>query len=293
MPAQDRRQSRRIKPSAAAVARGMATQEALLNAQFRSQLARRREGRKYLATLSRPPLQGAERKAELESAKDNLGRMREEFRKRRLKAPTAAKQIGRAFTGSFGTTVVPPYDFEWRWAASYGSPSLEIKADPTNGQVWAAADCNWDIRSGAMVRAAVGVLVQPITSGGIMFVLANPAFATAWDTICATSDAHSDGFIGLFIGQYDYRGNFVGAPVNQQIDLWNDDSWFFGAGFHEDSSGGYPLLASFIFNDNYWYAIWVWVGCDMWADGTGSGWSWSLADAALTVTVPSMTWLQV
>jgi hypothetical protein len=80
--------------------------------------------------------------------------------------------------------------------------------------------------------------------------------------------------VGLYIGEYDVNGGgFVTAPVDQQVNLWSDNSWWSGVGEQEGSNSGYPLYAELDVDNDHFYEIWVWGGTDVYAgDGaTRSG----------------------
>src|SRR5262245_28137063 len=110
-----------------------------------------------------------------------------------------------------------------------------------------------------------------------------------WSTYCVLASAHSDAFIGLYVGRYNVSGGFDGAPVSQIIRLWNDDSWWYGAGSHSGSNSGFPLIAQFNVDWSHFYALWVWCGGRATGEGFGT-FSGSGAGSQLSVAVPSMTW---
>jgi len=139
-------------------------------------------------------------------------------------------------------------------------------------------------------RAAVGIYFRPTTANGILRLTSNPAFNFSWWTYCVLASAHSDAFIGLYVGRYTLSGGFDGAPVNQQISLWNDDSWWAGAGSHSGSNSAFPLFAQFNVDRSHYYALWVWCGGRASGAGWGSAFWGSGAGSNLSVTVPSIFW---
>src|SRR5262249_9727625 len=173
----------------------------------------------------------------------------------------------RIFPGSIGATVAPPFNYQWTWNATSGGPSLSVSANRNTGQmgfsIWNASR-----DASGTARAAVGILFRPITENGILRLSAKPAFNYLWWTICALASAHSDAFIGLYVGRYNWSGGFDAAPVSQMISLWNDDSWWAGAGSHSGSNSGFPLIAQFNVDRSHFYALWVWCG----GRATGAGW---------------------
>jgi hypothetical protein len=197
----------------------------------------------------------------------------------------------RIFTGSIGATLTPPYDWAWTWTASTGGPfTNSATAENLNG-TWNVSDwTSFNNSSSASARGAVGVFFRPPTETGILQVWSNPAINDAWGDWCAFDGAGSDGWLGLYIGEFDAdSGGFVQAPVDQQISLWSDSSWWNGVGAQMGSNSGYPLQATLEVDNAHFYEIWVWGGTDVWADGWhtfyGSG-----AGGELSAAVPSITW---
>ena len=205
----------------------------------------------------------------------------------KAKAPEFTIDKQRIFTGSIGATVAPPYNYQWTWHTSSGTVDvLNTGATAGNGHMNLDIDSNNQCSCSA--RTAVGIFFRPMTSDGILRVSANPAINFNWFDICAFDSTHSDGFIGLYVGRYNLSGGFDGAPVNQQIGLWNDSSWWSG-GSNSGDNTGFPLSSQFNVDSSHWYALWVWCGgninCDGWGTFSGSG-----AGATLSVVVPSITW---
>ncbi|HEY5358852.1 MAG TPA: hypothetical protein VIJ82_14440 [Streptosporangiaceae bacterium] len=61
---------------------------------------------------------------------------------------------------------------------------------------------------------------------------------------------------GCTSGKYDVDGNgFVGAPVDRQVSLWSDSSWWAGVGEQQGDNSGYPLFAELHVNNSHYYAI--------------------------------------
>jgi hypothetical protein len=171
-------------------------------------------------------------------------------------APPQAQEVTqRIFTGSIGATVTAPYDYPWTWSTSTGSPQLSVSADKTTGRMSFDIWNNSNDASGS-AAAALGIFFKPMTASGILRLSSNPAFSYYWWTICSFASAHSDAFIGLYVGRYTLGNSFDGALVNQEIVLWSDDSWWSGAGSHQGENSGYPLFAQFNVDSSNWYALW-------------------------------------
>jgi hypothetical protein len=220
---------------------------------------------------------------------ERLARTEDRRRKQKLAPPDVAGPAERIFTGSIGATVVPTYNYQWTWSAQDGGASVGVNANRNNGAIgfdlWNAGQS-----ASASAATAVGFFFRPMVTNGILRISSNPAFNYSWWTSCWLASAHSDGWLGFYVGRYTLAGGFDGAPVFQQSMLWNDDSWFSGAGFHSGSNSGYPLFAQCNVDSAHWYAIWVWCGGRATGAGWGSPFSGSGAGSSLAATVPSITW---
>lgn len=275
-------------PPDAVVRRGMADLEKELTTQFREQRAVDVEIAKYMKGLQAPLIKTLGQDDRVAAGVRGLKEIDARLGKQRLTLARAVKEKQRIFVGSVGATVSPPYNYEWTWNATSGSPSLSVSANRATGQMSFSIWNNGNDASGS-ARAALGIYFRPMVENGILRLSSSPAFNYRWHTICAFASAHSDGFIGLYVGRYNLSGGFDGAPVNQIISLWNDDSWWSGAGSNTGSNSGFPLFAQFNVDSSHWYALWVWCG----GRASGAGWgvfSGSGAASNLNVTVPSMTW---
>ena len=198
----------------------------------------------------------------------------------------------RLFTGSLGATLTPPYNWSWTWHAGNGAPAVNAaSADSKTGR-WNVSDwTSFDDSSNASARAAVGVFFRPPTETGLLRVWSNPAVNFDWGDWCVLDGAGSDGWLGLYIGEYDADGGgFSGAPVDQQINLWSDSSWWSGVGEQNGSNSGYPLQATLEVDNAHFYAIWVWGGTDVYAAGWGNPFWGSGAGGDLAAAVRSITW---
>jgi hypothetical protein len=183
--------------------------------------------------------------------------------------------------------VAPPFNYQWTWNAFSGTVDvLHLAANASTGRMSFDIDSNNHCNCSG--RTALGIYFRPMTANGILRLSANPAINYNWFDICAFDSTHSDGFLGLYVGSYNLSGGFAGAPVNQQISLWNDSSWWSG-GSDSGGNSGYPLSAQFNVDSSHWYALWVWCGGNIQADGWGT-FSGSGAGATLSVAVPSITW---
>jgi hypothetical protein len=134
----------------------------------------------------------------------------------------------------------------------------------------------------------VGIFFSPPTSNGILRIWSNPSYLYEGDTIAVLDWAYSDGWIGLYVGEFDLSGGFVASAIDQQTTLWSIDSWLQTVD-QPGTSSGFPLFAELNVDNDHFYEIWVWCGVDSSAAGMGTFWG-SGADSFLSITVPSITW---
>jgi hypothetical protein len=211
--------------------------------------------------------------------------------RRKTVVPQARKARAGLFPRAIGATLTPPYNWSWTWEAGNGGPEINTaSADSANG-TWSVS--NWtsfDNSSNASSRAAVGIFFRPPTENGILQVWSSPALNYDWGDWCVFDGAGSDGWLGLYVGEYAVDGGgFVSAPVDQQINLWSDNSWWSGVGSQQGSNSGYPLSAQLQVDSDHFYEIWVWGGTDVYGAGWGT-FSGSGAGGDLSARIPSITW---
>jgi hypothetical protein len=210
-------------------------------------------------------------------------------RKRRAPHPTKAKE--RIFAGSIGATLVPPYDYQWTWTAVDGNPLTNTEtADNLFGNMSFSIWTDLNNNSSISGRTAVGIYFYPPVANGSLQIWSTPAFTDDWGTFCGEASASADAWIGLYVASSDLTGADTGAVVDQQVQLWSDSSWWSGTGYQQGSNSGFGLYAPPIQVDqDHQYAIWVWAGGDVSADGFGTFFGSGAGDD-LSVAVPSITW---
>jgi hypothetical protein len=196
----------------------------------------------------------------------------------------------RVFAASISATVAAPFNYDWTWTASTGSPyALSSSAARSSGMMRFNVNCGPNGSARASARNAVGIFFRPMTDNGILRVTARPSYSTMWGTFCSLASGSTDGWIGLYVGEYNLSGGFNSAPVNQQIQLFSDSSWWSGTGWQSSRNSGFPLSAQFDVDGSHWYALWVWSGGD--ASGAGSGFlSFGGGASSININVPSITW---
>jgi hypothetical protein len=213
------------------------------------------------------------------------------IRDRELRDPHRAEVKEGVYAGSIGAVVKPPYDYQWTWSAVSGNPADNTEvANKSSGKMSLVFDTDESDNSSSISgRAAVGIYFYPPADNGTLQVWSSPAFTDQWYDICSFDSAHADGWIGLFIESYDLTGAPTGILVDQQVSLWNDSSWWSG-GTGQGSNAGFGLSSPPIQVDqDHQYAIWVWAGGYVSAEGWGT-FSGSGAGDQLKVTVPSIRW---
>lgn len=279
----------RVAP-ARLVQRGMADLERKLTQRFHAQEAARREHLAALAKIHGPVRKMLGDNEKIAAGVKALRDLQARYARKKLVVPTAPKVRERIFTSPIGATIVPRFNYDWTWQASSNSPETATSsADRNTGQMsfsaWSAVD-HW---SSANVRAALGIYFRPQVDNGVLILTSTPALNFGWGDWCGFDSCHSDGWIGLIVGRYNLSGGFDGWSVDEMVNLWSDDSWWHGAGWHTGTNSGYSLAAWFSVDSSHWYAMWVWCGGDISADGwgtfTGSG-----AASTMSVTIPSITW---
>ncbi|GEJ59096.1 hypothetical protein [Anaeromyxobacter diazotrophicus] len=274
----------------ALVKRGMADLEQRLNQRFRAGEAARREHLAALAKVHGPLRDLLGENEKVAAGVKQLRALQARYAKEQLAAPAAPEAKERIFTGSIGATVVPPFSYDWSWQASSNSPDeAASSADRGTGRMSFAAWANFDHGSSASVRAALGIYFRPQTENGILHLTSAPALNFGWGDWCVLDGAHTDGWLGLIVGRYNLSGGLDGWSVDQQLDLWSDDSWWSGTGWQTGSTSAHPLDAWFTVDSSHWYALWVWCGGDISAAGWGI-FSGSGAGSTMSVAVPSITW---
>jgi hypothetical protein len=220
----------------------------------------------------------------------DLRRIANARRRTKLGPPKLARVVERIFTGSMGATIPPPYDYQWTWDAVAGDAGpFNATADKNAGNLSVLSDSTGGNGGSCSSRSAVGIYFYPPAANGFLRVSATPGFNFWWIDNEVFSNAHTDGFIGLYVATSDLSGFDTGPVVDQVNMLWNHDCPNFHADNDQGSSSGYALNAGFPVDNDHQYAIWVWCGVD--ASSGGHNWFYSSgAIDTLSATVPSITW---
>lgn len=274
-------------PSQAAANRSMASLGKSLQAEFQEAGRDRKAASRTSAAIREPLVKAIGEQGARAAAKGVQSRDRTAARGV-ARAPEVISEDSRILVGSIGAVVSTPLHYQWSWNATSGSPgTVQVAANRSDGTMaFHLATLGND--ASASGRAAVGIYFRPITANGILRVRANPSYNYSWGTYCSLADGHSDGFIGLYVGRYTLSGGPDGAPVNQQIRLWSNSSWWSGSS-GSGSSTGYPLFAEFGVDSAHFYQIWVWCGGYVSGDGSGTFYYGS-GRAVISARVPSISW---
>jgi hypothetical protein len=269
-----------------AVRQSMGALEKRLTAEFKERTRVNAEIRKHSRALSASLNEEAKGVAE---AVTGLRRLATSLRGRRLVEPPYLEAREQVYVGSIGAVRKPPFDYQWTWSAASGNPEGSESADRQSGKMFFQLYTDDDNSSSMSGRTAVGIYFYPPAECGDLQVWASPSFTDQWWDFCTFDSAHADGWIGLYIQSYDLTDAPTATLVDQQISLWSDSSWWSGTS-GQGSNTGYGLYAPPMQVDqDHQYAIWVWAGGDVSADGWGTI-SGSVAGDVMNIAVPFIRW---
>jgi hypothetical protein len=190
----------------------------------------------------------------------------------------------------------PPYEYEWSWQSAFNNPSVNRAASGANGHM--ALDLVSDLNNPSIAdaRAAIGIYFRPPTENGILTLSTTPSFNASFfhDGTLASSQANA--WIGLYGASYNASNDsFASEMLNQMSMVFSVDTWYFSGG--DDpinppsfNNSGFPLTAQFQVDNSHWYALWVWCGTHIRAEGFGGLFSGSAAITHISVNVASMIW---
>lgn len=266
---------------------GMKELEKSLFSEFKANADDEANARKHVDSLYHSLFEN-KADANATSAVKALRQMHENNVKNKVADPESDTDKERIFTGSIAATKIPPFNYQWTWQAETGGAGVSASADRASGKMRFNTHSNSNHYSKASVRTALGIFFRPVTENGILRLTSRPSFNYNWWDYCTLASAHSDGFIGMYVGRYNQSGGFDRTIVDQKRSLWSDSSWWSG-GSGRGSNSGFPLSAQFNVDRSHWYALWIWCGGNISAEGFhtfhGSG-----SGAVMSVAVPSITW---
>ena len=179
-----------------------------------------------------------------------------------------------------GARVTPPFDYA---GTLPGGPPQFV--DASNGEMnFTMESLGQDYHETAC--CSIGIHLTPPVDGRLT-VFSDPSLHEHWSDYAYVAAAHSDAFIGFWIGEYDANGVFQRALVDQRSKLWDDNSHLSDSGDHEEDVPGYPLFAFCSVSAWHQYVISVSIGGSASADRTIGG---AGAISALYAVIPSITW---
>lgn len=142
---------------AAVVNRGMKTIERQLQKEFREEVKAETELNKRMSKIQSRLLTGLEKDLAVRREIQNLKQMHVREGKRKLTLPPLVREVETIFTGSIGASIVPPYNYQWTWNATSGSPTVEVAANRNTGTTNFGLWTNPSNSSSAHARSAVGI----------------------------------------------------------------------------------------------------------------------------------------
>jgi len=278
-----------VTPSSVAVRRATASRQKAFDAAFKRQQTLRAEHDARMAAIHAPVLEAYRLDPTARRSVKQLRDLSATWRSRKLVPPRVLAHEPR-IVADLGATVVPPYDFQEVLFSSTGNPPNASSARKSTGSITSSIGFNFTNPSSASVTASVGIFFRPVIScPGTLKISTNIGLRFDWSTFCAFSSAHSDGWLGLAVEQFDSNNFSTGMLVDLKIFLWSDDSWWGGAGSHDGSNSAFPLFAQCPVDSQHSYHIWVRCGGTVSSSGWG-GWFGSAAGSRIFGTVPSIAW---
>jgi hypothetical protein len=190
----------------------------------------------------------------------------------------------------------PPYEYQWSWQSGFNNPTISRTATAASGQMALDLISDLDNPSIADAKAAIGIYFRPPTQNGILTLSATPSFIASFFHNGVLASSQANAWVGLYGASYNASDNsFASEILNQMSMVFCVDTWYFCGGDNPSSppsfnNSGLPLNAQFQVDNSHWYALWVWCGTHIGADGFGGLFSGSGAISHISVNVPSMIW---
>ena len=265
------------KPSDAVLAESGKRLDARFQKRFEDLLARRAAQRRIEAAPFGAMRELADGNPKFTAAVEEAKKQVAERSKLDAEPPRRTKVEGRQRLGSVSVTLVPPF-WPWQWTAQTGQDAgatTDVRAGAGTMNFWADTGENGKMSAAAI---ALGGYFQPLADNGVLYVYANPSVSYDEETWTVFDSAHAGNFIGIYVGQYTLRGEFVQAVIDQQIHI----------GDGQGSTSGFPLFGTTPCDSDHFYEVWVWAGGDAEADGWSAFWG-SAASSVVQIAVPSIS----
>jgi hypothetical protein len=278
-----------LSASPAVARRAKAAKQKELSRNFTRQEASRSRHARIMERVHAPVLKAYAKDAKFLRAVAPLKSLVRQMRRRRLARPVVPLQEPR-IVADLGATVVPPYDFQEMLFSSAGMALNASSANKMTGLITSSIGGNRNNPSSATVIVGVGIFFHPPTTcPGTLSISASPGLTFDWDTISILNSAHSDGWVGIAVEQFDMAGIPTGVLVDQRISLWSSNTWWQGDGFNDGSNNAFPLFAQCTVDSQHFYHVWVRCGGSISAAGMNQ-WFGSDAGSRIFGSVPSITW---
>ena len=210
-------------------------------------------------------------------------------KKTRVNPPMLVSIDPEIFTGPLGASLVPPFPYAWQWSGIQGDARGGADAIGAKGTIGLWTDADRSDSGSASVRGALGIYFYPPTQAGVLQFWSTPAISWWWSDYAVLDTAHTDAFMGLYVGSYDLNGAFAGAVVDQRHSLWDDTSHFTQTDDHGTNSA--TTVSTQLWVDNaHQYILWLWCGTAASGPGNGGLFSGGGASSSLSVTIPALCW---
>ena len=171
--------------------------------------------------------------------------------------------------------VTPPYSYDWSATGyiDYAPGTLSAYANREAGTLSfqdVSADPCIQVNV-SYAAAAVGISFSSQVLG-VLSVATIANISEIYGYLADSTGANTRGWVGLLVQAYDASNSLVATPIYQQIILFDEGS---SGHFleHSDDSQDNPslneavLTPGFFVSPDRWYAIWLWCGGDIHAEG--------------------------
>jgi len=209
---------------------------------------------------------------------------------KKLAFPRPPGGIGGIWPGSYGGTVVPPFDFADTIPTilAGATPTLSVSAN-VNGQLSASAATVQSGFNGGSEYARVGIFFHP-TVVGTLTISSSPTYSFEWATnSLGSSFVDSEGSVGLDIYGMNELGEILSSNGGNYLSWQELTTGQVNLDFGFDITGS--LSISLEVNPGQVYLCFVEVDAHV----AGDGWmgipnNQSLATAMVSATVPSISY---
>lgn len=274
-------------PPAALVRRGIAGLKKELTRKFEENQKVKREIARHMKNSQSPLIEILGRDKRTIAGVAGLKAFDGQLRMRTLAAVDAIFEEDGVTTDPTGEVIGLPFTYDWTWRSSSGNAALSVSSDKQTGKMGFSISNNGHDASGS-AQAAMGIYLRSGVDNLVVDVTTTPVVNYDWWTICNIASAHSDGALGTFVQRFPINGGGDDLASASFDPIWDDDSWFAGAGHHSASGLSDRIVAQFPVDSRHWYIFWLYCNGSASGDGWGT-FSGSGAGSFLNVAVPSIT----